>query len=38
MTVQYDLALDLHEGTLYVANVDEIEVEVESDATVGVIS
>lgn len=38
VTVQYDVALDLYQGTLYIANVDEINVVVEGEDTIGVIS
>lgn len=38
VTVQYDVALDLHNGTLYIANVDEITVTTEGEDTVGVIT
>lgn len=38
VTVQYDVALDLYKGTLYVVNVDEITVTTEGQDTVGVIT
>lgn len=38
VTVQYDVALDLHKGTLYVVNVDEITVTTEGQDTVGIIT
>lgn len=38
VTAQYEVALDLYDGTLHVVNVDKIEVKTEGADTVGVIS